>query len=299
MGAGQGNNPSSGEQGPQSPAVDRQGTIANGKGIAYEVYSFNDLGQKKRHQVWREKEKAYAHLASLKKLYGTDIRAGVREVSDVKGNLFSQSVSKCRAILKAYQSKPIGKTASGKTIAGYPGDPQHKGFTHMDHMDAHRVHMNLHNSAVKNSNPSLANHHSEMAAGHRRMADKMPRKMHKAQNMPPVTGKRVGGIVTGSGKVMTGKSPKVTGKISGKTQIGTTKSGKAIHSDPGHEAHAEFSAKDHMDAYAAHAKQLSHMDAKETHPGIIEHHKQALNTHFKMGSSGMKKAVDACRALLK
>lgn len=209
-----------GDQGPQSPAAEPQ-RIAALAGVGYEVYSINDLGQRKRHQVWEDRTKAYKHLAQLKKLYGADIKAGIQEVRNVKGNLFQQSVAKC-----------------------------------IDLLD-------------------------------------------KAQ-VPPVAGKRVG-MVTGSGAVKTGKSPKVSGHVSTKLEIGKTKSGKSIHNDPAHDAHSSFSSADHIDAYRAHAKQLSHLDPKETHPSIIEHHKQALNTHYKMGTNVKKSYADvvaSCRALL-
>lgn len=225
---GAGNQTTTGEQGPQSPAVDPQRNMAGTVGLAYEVYSINDQGQRKRHQVWQDRTKAYAHLAQLKKLYGTDIKAGIREIKDMSGNLFSQSVKKCMSVL---------------------------------------------NKA--------------------------------AANQPPVAGKKLG-IITGGvkGQVKTGKSPKISGHVSSKVQVGTTKSGKAIHNDPGHEAHESFSSADHLDAYRAHAKQLSHLDPKETNPSIIEHHKSALNTHYKMGvGGGMKKSFSAvvadCRRLLK
>lgn len=209
------------ESGPQNPTLDPNSKLAGTAGVAYEVYSVNEQGQKKRHQVWQDRAKAYQQLAALKKLYGSDIRASIREIKDMTGNLFSQSVHKCYALLKAQP------------------------------------------------------------------------------HQPPVAGKKVG-IVTGSGQVMTGKSPKVSGHISTKMQLGTTKSGKAIHNDPMHEAHNSFTSADHMDAYRAHAQQVSKLDDKTTHPSIIAHHKAALNTHYKLGvSGGMKKAVSACRKLLR
>lgn len=218
---GSGNQPNYGQMGAQSPTLDPNSSVAKRAGIAYEVFSINEQGQRKRHQVWEDKAKAMDLLKRLKKLYGDDIKAGIREVRDMTGNLYSQSVSKCRALLKA-------------------------------------------------------------------------------ANQPPVAGKTVG-IVTAHGKVMTGKSPKVSGHISAKAKIGTTSSGKAIHNDPGHKDHASFGSSDHMDAYRAHAKALSTLDPKETHPSIIEHHKSALNAHYKMGVSGVKKsfaeAVSKCLLL--
>lgn len=301
---GAGNQMTSGEMGPQSPAVEKNGQATADSGIAFEVFSFNDQGQRKRHQVWRDRQKAYGHLAQLKKLYGHEIKAGIREIRDVKGT-FSQSVRKCFGLLKAsYRSQAIGKTKSGKPIGSYAADPQHADFSSQDHADAAAIHSKLHAQAVGNSDATSAKMHLAAATKHRDLA-KPPKMAKAAPHMPPVTARKVGGapksgIVTGAGAVKTGKSPKVTGAVNGKHQLGTTKSGKAIHNDPGHASHSSFSAADHMDAYRAHAKQVSTLDAKETHPSIIEHHKQALNTHYKMGvSGGMKKAVAACRALLK
>jgi hypothetical protein len=127
--------------------------------------------------------------------------------------------------------------------------------------------------------------------------------LQKAANVPPVVGKKVG-IVTGGagGRVMSGKSPKVSGHISAKTEIGRTQSGKVVHNEPGHEAHTGFSKQDHFDAYKLHAQKLSKLDPSDTHPDLIAHHKTALNTHFKLGS-GMQKSflsvVNDCRNLLK
>lgn len=211
-----------GDRGAQNPTLESNSDKA--KGTGYEVYSIDDRGHRKRHQVWQDRAKAYGQVRDLKKLFGDDIKLGIREVTGMKGG-YAAAVKKCQALLG------------------------------------------------------------------------------KAVNQPPVAGKKVG-MVTGAGKVMTGKSPKVSGHVSTKLQIGTTQSGKTIHNDPHHEAHAKFTSADHMDSYRAHAKQLSHLDPKETHPSIVEHHKQSLNTHFKLGTGGgVKKgfanAVAACADLLK
>lgn len=236
--------------GPQNPTIDRQGTTDTKPGTAYEVFSFDKDGKRRRHQLWRDRAKAYEQMKELKKIYGLDIKVGVREVRDVKGNLFQQSV---RA---QGSSSKVSKAKKSKFKIKKDGHP--------------RVDV-----AESQSRPPIAEE-------------------------PDFAQK---GIVTGAGRVMTGKSPKVSGKV-GRYLLGRTSSGKEIHNDPEHESHRQFSAQDHMDAYRAHAKQLTHLDPSVTHPSIITHHKNALNAHYRMGVSMHKgfrtfdQVVSACEERL-
>ena len=76
------------------------------------------------------------------------------------------------------------------------------------------------------------------------------------------------------------KSPKATG-VPADFQLGTTSSGKVIHSDYTHPDHASFDMKDHSDAHLAHQKHLEELKVSSPNPskGLLDHHEAAKQFH--------------------
>ena len=77
------------------------------------------------------------------------------------------------------------------------------------------------------------------------------------------------------------KSPKATGIPASFVFDRKTSSGKDIYSDPNHPSHANFTAKDHSEAYYAHQKHLNDLRTSHKTPSkeLIEHHEKAKTYH--------------------
>lgn len=169
------------QEGPQSPAVEKNGDAA-ASGTVYEVYSVNEQGVVKRHQICKTRGEAFDKTAKLKKLFGSDIKVSVREVRDARGNLM-QTVKKCMALVSPMKIEKqqgdggmqksfnrvvsdcrdlitkakkvgggasptvIGHTTSGKAIH-HEGNKGHhaRGWSAQDHLDAFHKH---HDEAVE------------------------------------------------------------------------------------------------------------------------------------------------------
>lgn len=173
----------SGQQGPQSPAAAKQGSIAQASGTAYEVFSVSDMGQRKRLQVWRDRGKAYDHIKQLKKIFGPEFKCGIRPIEDRKGDLFSQSVRKCRAILGqpdiakaggegSRGGHVIGHTRSGRPVYAHVKHRSHSDFTADDHTDAGILHHKLadmHAAATSHRAIHVGRAHSHRIAGDKHM----------------------------------------------------------------------------------------------------------------------------------
>jgi hypothetical protein len=133
--------------------------------------------------------------------------------------------------------KVIGHTKSGKAIYETFEHEGHKGFTKQDHMD----------SALAHS---------------------------KANQAPNISDKKFDHHWDHGGKHILASKKK---KSSSSTQIGSTKSGKSIHSTHDHEAHKDFSAQDHLDASKIHReKYVEHSNARHNdkgfdHPDNLKH----------------------------
>jgi hypothetical protein len=82
---------------------------------------------------------------------------------------------------------------------------------------------------------------------------------------------------------------------SNKSRIGTTKSGKAIHSTPDHTDHKNFNRQDHIDAYFAHAGEATKaFDSK-----AIKRHKEHMQAHWQSSMTAVRKSYEDVSDLFK
>ena len=96
--------------------------------------------------------------------------------------------------------------------------------------------------------------------------------------------------VNHKGKTFQSSSPKATG-IAGMFSMGKTRSGKPVGSYSHTSEHKDWGAGDHMDAYRAHAKHVSELTPEDTHPKLIQHHKDAMQTHWKAANPDIDKSI--------
>jgi hypothetical protein len=124
---------------------------------------------------------------------------------------------------------------------------------------------------------------------HVKSAEKEPRsaknkrqtKLNKADAGGAESGAKKNIAVIGGGttKPRFSASPAATGRAKIRP-LGETSSGKKLFSSPGHEAHKDFTAKDHEEASRKHLEIASDLETRGASPELIDSHREAHKSHW-------------------